>query len=96
MSTGEWANNCITGSDQVSVIIQITDSCPECEANHFDLQALTYNKVRTSQSTGANKAIALLSAQASLTMSMPAAACQLSKLCLGYEFQTYFCVLDVS
>ena len=45
MSSGQWAGNCITGSDQVSVIVQITDSCPECEADHFDLQALTYNKV---------------------------------------------------
>ncbi|KAK9835375.1 hypothetical protein WJX81_005549 [Elliptochloris bilobata] len=31
--------------DQVSVIVQITDACPECEADHIDIQALTYNKI---------------------------------------------------
>lgn len=46
MSTGEYANNCITGPNQVSIIVQITDVCPQCEANHIDLQALTYNKVQ--------------------------------------------------
>ncbi|KAK9800899.1 hypothetical protein WJX73_008437 [Symbiochloris irregularis] len=45
MSTGEYANNCITGPNQVSIIVQITDVCPQCEANHIDLQALTYNKI---------------------------------------------------
>ena len=33
------------GSSQ-SITITITDSCPECEANHLDIQALTFNKVR--------------------------------------------------
>jgi len=26
--------------------LQITDKCPECEAEHIDLQALTWAKVR--------------------------------------------------
>lgn len=46
MPEGEWANNCILGGDQVSIVVQITDSCPECQANQFDIQALTYNKVQ--------------------------------------------------
>lgn len=25
----------------------ISDECPECEANHIDMQALTFNKVGT-------------------------------------------------
>ena len=24
----------------------VSDACPECEADHIDLQALTYNQVR--------------------------------------------------
>jgi len=35
----------------VSVIVQITDSCPECEPDHIDIQALTYNKL-SPMSTG--------------------------------------------
>lgn len=27
------------------MLVQITDSCPECQANQFDIQALTFNKV---------------------------------------------------
>ena len=30
---------------QVAVIVQVTDACPECEADHIDIQALTYNKI---------------------------------------------------
>ena len=30
---------------QVAVIVQITDVCPECAADHIDIQALTYNKI---------------------------------------------------
>jgi hypothetical protein len=30
---------------QSSVIVTITDSCPECGADHLDLQALTFDKV---------------------------------------------------
>ncbi len=29
----------------MSVIVQITDICPECAADHLDIQALTYNKL---------------------------------------------------
>ena len=27
------------------MIVQITDICPECAADHLDIQALTYNKL---------------------------------------------------
>ena len=39
---------CNSDPDQRSVTVMITDQCPECEADHIDIQALTYNKVRTS------------------------------------------------
>jgi Lytic transglycolase len=42
---GPWKGRCFTGSNQVSVVVQITDSCPECEADHIDIQALTFAKV---------------------------------------------------
>ena len=42
---GPWKGRCITGPNQVSVIVQITDSCPECGADHIDMQALTFHKL---------------------------------------------------
>lgn len=36
---------CNADPQQRSVTVMITDSCPECEADHLDIQALTYNKV---------------------------------------------------
>ena len=33
-----FAGRCITGPNQVSVIVQITDACPECESNQMDIQ----------------------------------------------------------
>lgn len=42
-SGGEYAGRC--NSDGQSIIVQITDSCPQCELGHFDIQALTYSKV---------------------------------------------------
>ena len=37
---------CNSDPGQRSVTIMITDACPECEANHIDLQALTFQKAR--------------------------------------------------
>lgn len=45
---GPWSGRCRTGDDRVSVIVQITDSCPECKADHIDIQAATFDKVRSS------------------------------------------------
>ncbi len=45
MDTPPFQGRCITGANQVSVIVQITDICPECAADHIDIQALTYNKL---------------------------------------------------
>ena len=45
LDTAPFAGRCITGSNAVSVIVQITDICPECAADHLDIQALTYNKL---------------------------------------------------
>ena len=34
------------GSTSATITVTITDSCPQCEANHIDIQALTFNVVR--------------------------------------------------
>ena len=39
---------CSKDTNQRSVTVTITDSCPECEADHLDMQALTFNKVGAS------------------------------------------------
>lgn len=38
---------CNADPNSRSVTIMITDCCPECEADHLDIQALTFNKVRS-------------------------------------------------
>lgn len=38
---------CNSDPSQRSVTVMISDVCPECEADHMDIQALTYNKVHT-------------------------------------------------
>lgn len=37
-----------------SVTVMITDSCPECEPDHMDIQALTFNKVHSCSCTFQN------------------------------------------
>ena len=36
---------CSKDPNQRSVTVTITDVCPECETDHIDMQALTFNKV---------------------------------------------------
>ena len=36
---------CNSNPNAQTVTVQITDSCPECEPDHIDIQALTFNKV---------------------------------------------------
>ena len=36
---------CNSDPSQQSATVLITDQCPECEADHIDMQALTFNKV---------------------------------------------------
>ncbi|KAK9869002.1 hypothetical protein WJX84_008231 [Apatococcus fuscideae] len=43
-SGGQYAGRC-NGNGGESVTIMVSDSCPECEADHLDLQALTYNQL---------------------------------------------------
>ncbi|KAK9850628.1 hypothetical protein WJX84_001010 [Apatococcus fuscideae] len=43
-SGGEYAGRC-NGDGGESVTIMVSDACPECEADHLDLQALTYNQL---------------------------------------------------
>ena len=45
LDTAPFTGRCITGDSAVSVIVQITDACPECAADHIDIQALTFNKL---------------------------------------------------
>lgn len=40
---------CSLDKNQRSVTVTITDSCPECAADHIDMQALTFNKVRSAR-----------------------------------------------
>lgn len=40
-----WTGRCISGPDQVSVVVQITDECPECNPDHIDIQAMTFDKL---------------------------------------------------
>ena len=44
---------CNSDPDQRSVTIMITDACPECEADHIDVQALTFLKVQPTLHLGA-------------------------------------------
>ena len=44
---------CNSDPDQRSVTIMITDACPECEADHIDVQALTFLKVQSPLHLGA-------------------------------------------
>ena len=37
--------NCNSDPNQRSVTVMITDGCPQCEADHIDIQALTFEKV---------------------------------------------------
>ncbi|KAL3148841.1 expansin-like protein [Trebouxia sp. C0010 RCD-2024] len=44
-SGGQYAGRCNSDPSQRSVTVMISDVCPECESNHIDIQALTYNKM---------------------------------------------------
>ena len=44
---------CNSDPDQRSVTIMITDACPECGADHIDVQALTFLKVQAPLHLGA-------------------------------------------
>ncbi|KAK9839069.1 hypothetical protein WJX74_008724 [Apatococcus lobatus] len=41
---GQFAGRC-NGNGGESVTIMVSDACPECEPDHLDLQALTYNQL---------------------------------------------------
>ena len=60
-----------------SVIVVITDSCPECESYHMDMQALTFAKV----GTWVQHLVAVLSGRAALRGSIKGSQeCGLSAL----------------
>ncbi|CAL5220563.1 g2600 [Coccomyxa viridis] len=42
---GPFAGRCSKDSNQRSVTVTITDTCPECGSDHIDMQALTFNKI---------------------------------------------------
>ena len=37
--------HCNDDPNQRAVTVMITDACPQCEPDHIDIQALTYEKV---------------------------------------------------
>ena len=37
---------CASNAGSESIIVMISDECPECEADHMDIQAVTFGKVR--------------------------------------------------
>lgn len=41
----DFNGKCDPDSDEESVTVQITDSCPECAANQFDVQAGTFGRI---------------------------------------------------
>ncbi|DBA91943.1 TPA: expansin [Trebouxia sp. C0005] len=44
-SGGQFAGRCNSDPSQRSTTVMISDVCPECEADHLDIQALTYDKI---------------------------------------------------
>ena len=46
MQLGDKPGSCQADPNKRAIVIQITDQCPECEANHMDIQALTWAKAR--------------------------------------------------
>lgn len=42
---GDKPGSCQADPNNRTIVVMISDSCPECEANHLDLQALTWEKV---------------------------------------------------
>ena len=47
MQLGDKPGSCQEDPKQRSIVVQITDQCPECGPNHLDIQALTWAKVST-------------------------------------------------
>ena len=45
MQLGDQPCSCQADPSKRSIVIQITDNCPQCEADHLDIQALTWAKV---------------------------------------------------
>ena len=43
---GDQPGTCNSDASARSIVVQITDQCPQCESNHWDVQALTWAKVR--------------------------------------------------
>ena len=43
--TAALQGRCSKDTNQRSVTVTITDTCPECGNDHIDIQALTFNKV---------------------------------------------------
>ena len=48
LQLGDKPGSCQEDPKQRSIVVQITDQCPECGPNHLDIQALTWAKVRSS------------------------------------------------
>jgi len=49
---GDLVGSCQANPTLRSIVVQITDQCPECEPDHLDIQALTWAKVSSVQLAG--------------------------------------------
>ena len=49
---GDLVGSCQANPTLRSIVVQITDQCPECEPDHLDIQALTWAKVSSFQPAG--------------------------------------------
>ncbi len=49
---GPKPGSCQQDPNKRSIVIQITDSCPECAANQLDLQALTWAQIANPSPAG--------------------------------------------
>jgi len=48
---GQTTGSCQGDPQQRSAVVLVTDTCPQCESDHLDLQAVIWSKVSSSVAT---------------------------------------------
>ena len=46
MQLGQTTGSCRSDPNQRSAVVMVSDTCPQCESDHLDLQAIIWSKVR--------------------------------------------------